>query len=38
MDADVETLGETLDLPPFLEEKRAEIEAKTIFKDCGISK
>ncbi|KMK74902.1 ring-cleaving dioxygenase [Alkalihalobacillus pseudalcaliphilus] len=28
VDADVETLGETLDLPPFLEEKRAEIEAK----------
>lgn len=28
IDGDVETLGETLDLPPFLEERRVEIEAK----------
>ncbi|OTY58355.1 ring-cleaving dioxygenase [Bacillus thuringiensis] len=28
VDGDVEHLGEKLDLPPFLEEKRAEIEAK----------
>lgn len=28
VDADVEHLGEKLDLPPFLEERRAEIEAK----------
>lgn len=28
VDAPVETLGETLDLPPFLEERRAEIEAR----------
>ena len=26
IDGDVETLGETLDLPPFLEERRPEIE------------
>lgn len=28
VDSDVESLGEQLDLPPFLEERRAEIEAK----------
>lgn len=28
IDGDVETLGEQLDLPPFLEERRDEIEAK----------
>src|SRR5690625_796157 len=28
IDGDVETLGETLDLPPFLEDRRTEIEAK----------
>lgn len=28
VDGDVESLGETLDLPPFLEDRRAEIEAK----------
>lgn len=27
IDGDIETLGETLDLPPFLEDQRAEIEA-----------
>jgi len=28
VDGDVEDLGEKLDLPPFLEERRGEIEAK----------
>lgn len=28
VDGDVESLGETLDLPPFLEDRRTEIEAK----------
>ncbi|RTQ92476.1 ring-cleaving dioxygenase [Lysinibacillus telephonicus] len=28
VDADIETLGETLDLPPFLEERRVEIERR----------
>jgi len=28
IDGDIETLGEQLDLPPFLEEQRSKIEAK----------
>ncbi|PMX95356.1 ring-cleaving dioxygenase, partial [Pseudomonas sp. MPR-R5A] len=28
IDGDIDTLGENLDLPPFLEERRAEIEQK----------